>query len=396
MPARVAFVVERFPMLSETFVAAQAAALVHHGMAVDIFASRLEPAGLSHETVIGANLIGRTRFAQPRPPHRAADWLGRPYRLCERLRRQATHANMADPRPYDAVLCHFGSNGLRALDAARRGRLRGPIWTVFHGYDLSQGIDAGNQPYGELFRHGACFLPVSDYWAERLKSFGCPPERIAVHRMGVDCDAIAYRERAGEGPTQFLTVARLIEKKGVEYALRALALLQARSPQIAWRYSIVGDGPLRPLLERLAGELGIAGRVTFHGAQPHAFVRAALDRAHVFVLPSVTASNGDMEGIPVALMEAMAAGLTVASSRHSGIPELVAHGRSGMLAPERDAGALAENLRMLAGDPALQRHLARNARETVLRQFNNATLDRQLVSMIAGEAAGRGIERSAA
>ncbi len=109
--------------------------------------------------------------------------------------------------------------------------------------------------------------------------------------------------------------------------------------------------PLRGELEKLSADLGIAERVQFLGSQPHKVVKNWLARAHVFVLPSVTAQNGDVEGIPVALMEAMAAGLTVVSTRHSGIPELIEHGVGGFLSPERDVEALAANLAWIIEHP---------------------------------------------
>ena len=104
-------------------------------------------------------------------------------------------------------------------------------------------------------------------------------------------------------------------------------------------------------MEAQAAKLGVSDRVRFTGGLPHARVQAELDAAHVFVLPSVTASDGDMEGVPVALMEAMAAGLPVLSTTHSGIPELIEHDASGLLAPERDPQQLAANMRALALAP---------------------------------------------
>ncbi|TIU75982.1 MAG: colanic acid biosynthesis glycosyltransferase WcaL, partial [Mesorhizobium sp.] len=127
----------------------------------------------------------------------------------------------------------------------------------------------------------------------------------------------------------------------------------ARLPRDDWNYSVIGAGELLEQLKRLAAELGIAGRVDFLGPRPHAEVKQRLRDAHVFVLPSVSAHNGDLEGIPVALMEAMAAGLTVVSTYHSGIPELIEDGKTGFLAPERDVAALAGKLVWVADNPVL-------------------------------------------
>jgi len=385
---RVAFVVERFPMLSETFVVAQAAALIRQGCSVDIFATRMEAAGLSHDAVVSERLIDRTRFASNSLAYRLADRLGSPYRVCERLRRHAVVANLRDKQSYDVILCHFGPNGANAVAAVTKGQLKGPVWTVFHGYDLSVGEGARSLRYTALFKHGAKFLPISDYWATQLVDSGCPPERIAVQRMGVACEDIVFSERpAANGRIRFLTVSRLIEKKGIEFGLRALAQMARKLPGLDWDYIVIGTGPLRDGLEALARQLGIADRIHFMGGQPHAEVKRQLGLAHIFLLPSVVAADGDMEGIPVAIMEAMAAGLTVASTRHSGIPELVDDGISGLLAAERDVAALAGNLARLATDEGLRLSLARAARLKVETDFNDRLLTRNLFDMIAQEAA---------
>src|SRR5699024_2729183 len=148
-----------------------------------------------------------------------------------------------------------------------------------------------------------------------------------VHHLGVDLEALPMARRDWTSPPmRFVSVCRLIEKKGIEFALRALARMQQDRPERAWSYTIIGDGELRGALEALATELGIADIVRFCGAQPHDVVRRCLAESHVFVLPSVTARNGDVEGIPISLMEAMAAGLVPVSTFHSGIPELIEDG----------------------------------------------------------------------
>jgi colanic acid/amylovoran biosynthesis glycosyltransferase len=212
---------------------------------------------------------------------------------------------------------------------------------------------------------------------------GAPEERTAVHRMGINCDEIAYRPRVMvDGPLELISVCRLVEKKGIAVALRALAAVATARPAVKWRYSIIGDGPLLPALKALAGELGLGDRVRFHGALPHGSVRDRLARAHIFLLPSVTAADGDVEGIPVALMEAMAAGLIVVSSFHSGIPELVENGRSGFLAPEGDAAALAAHLRCIADTPDAWAWISLAARKRVESEFNNEILNDSLFDRI--------------
>jgi colanic acid/amylovoran biosynthesis glycosyltransferase len=212
---------------------------------------------------------------------------------------------------------------------------------------------------------------------------GAPEENVVVHHMGIDPDAIPYSWRSWRGEVlELISVCRLTEKKGIEFALRALAIVAESQPRLNWRYTVVGDGPLRASLEALAFGLGIEQWVAFAGGAPHAEVKRLLHQAHAFVLPSVAAGNGDMEGIPVALMEAMAAGLTVVSTHHSGIPELIQDGVTGFLAPERDAGTLASKLAWIAHSPEDCEPVAQAARRKVETDFNKHRLDEDFVSII--------------
>jgi colanic acid/amylovoran biosynthesis glycosyltransferase len=140
-----------------------------------------------------------------------------------------------------------------------------------------------------------------------------------------------------------LTVARLVEKKGIDVALRALGSLRDELPGI--RYEVIGDGPLRAELGSLAVSLGIADRVRFAGAVTNDAVQQAMRDADLFVLPSLTAPSGDEEGTPTVLFEAAYAGLPVLATRHAGIPDVVADGESGVLVEENDPAALADGLR---------------------------------------------------
>jgi colanic acid/amylovoran biosynthesis glycosyltransferase len=199
--------------------------------------------------------------------------------------------------------------------------------------------------------------------------------------MGVRIEEFPFRTchlNRGE-PVRVLTVGRLIEKKGLEYALRAMRLVIEREMNVC--YEIIGDGPLKPTLERHIDELNLASIVTLWGARDIDFVRQRIADSHLFLLPSVTAADGDEEGVPVSLMEAQASGLPVLSTRHSGIPELVADGESGILVPERDAEALAAALVRLIENPEPWDRMGREGRKIVERRFNSTTLARDLVQL---------------
>jgi colanic acid/amylovoran biosynthesis glycosyltransferase len=170
---------------------------------------------------------------------------------------------------------------------------------------------------------------------------------------------------------RIVTVGRLVEKKGVEDAIRAVADLP-----LSYEFTVAGDGPLRPSLERIAAGLGV--NVRFIGALRQDEVADLLASANIFLAPSVTASDGDVEGIPVSIMEAMASGLPVVSTRHAAIPELLTDGRSGLLAAEHDVPRLTRHLMTLAGNPELRVRMGAAGRKTMVREFDIAILNAQL------------------
>ncbi len=286
---------------------------------------------------------------------------------------------LAGEAPFDIIHCHFGPVGQLAAKLRDAGVLAGRLVTVFHGVDVSAYVRGDPDYYRFLFARGELFLPISQAWSRKLAELGCDPGRIRVHRMGVDVGRYPFRIRhyQADRPLRVLTVGRMVEKKGIEYALRAVAELTHQG--IPVEYDVVGDGPLRGRLEGLAGALGVASSVIFHGWQDQAKVAALMNDGDVLLAPSVTSADGDQEGIPVTLMEAMAAGMLVVSTHHSGIPELVEHDRSGLLVPERDVGALARALMHLTRNPDAWPSMSQAARRRVIADFEVGRLNMGLV-----------------
>ena len=176
-----------------------------------------------------------------------------------------------------------------------------------------------------------------------------------------------------------LTVARLVEKKGVEDALAAIALVRKTHPDV--HYDVVGDGPLRARIEAHIDALDLRETVTLHGAQSSAYVRHMMDDAHVFLLPSVTARSGDEEGLPVVLLEAQAAGLPIVSTLHAGIPEEVVHGETGFLVPEHTPEQLAHWLVYLANNPQAAAQMGQTAHDHVERNFAPEHIDARFIDV---------------
>lgn len=403
---RVAFFVKRFPCVSETFILRQITGLLELGHDVRIF-SHLPPDGAPlHDAVERFHLLERTRWVDSRPPRPAvvAGWalaaapaLARHPAALSLLRRELAAPLggrlavlprlrvLADGGGFDVVHCHFGDVALWYGFAAEHWDA--PLVVSFYGgYDVTRIPRAqGADVYAGLFRDCAAVTALGERMAAEIRDLGCPPEKIRQVPLAVDTSEFVAGPRAAAGtstdggaPVRLLSVARLVEMKGIEYALRALAAVREAEPARPLRYDVVGGGPLRAELEALAGELGLAGVVEFHGALAQPDVRRLMSAADVFLLPSVTTASGDQEGTPTVLMEASSSEVAVVSTLHSGIPEVVLDRRSGFLVPERDIAALTDRLLRLVRDPGLRASFGRTGREHVKRRFDQALVGPRL------------------
>lgn len=281
---------------------------------------------------------------------------------------------------YDIVHCQFGMLGRSAVRLRKLGLIEGKIVTSFRGWDLSKYLQRrGSNVYRDLFRSADLLLPVCEYFMHRLIELGCDHNKVLIHRSGVNTEQLCFSERKlnESDELRLLSVGRMVEKKGFKYAIKGFALAKRISPmKIVFR--IIGDGPLRKDLETLVSERGLADSVVFTGAKCHAEVIQEMANAHIFLAPSVTASDGDQEGIPNVLKEAMATGLPVIATRHSGIPELVEDGISGLLIDEKDATGIAEAIGKLINLYNRWGEMGRAGREMVLRNYDSNVLNDQL------------------
>jgi colanic acid/amylovoran biosynthesis glycosyltransferase len=384
---RVAVVVGDFPRLSETFIVSQICGLLDAGIDVTVFADARDKNGLSHPLLKTRDIMSSARFAGDHFLYRLADTLHRPYRMIMAMKLLATDATDTGlAEDFDVVLCHFGVNGLRALRAKHRGNVKGQIWTAFHGYDLNAHFQHQTRArYSELFREGDLIIPACENFKTQLIGYGAPPDRLWVHRMGVDVELIrpCHTGKRSDPSVRIISVGRLVEKKGLEFAIRALKRVRLEHPDIDWTYEIAGDGPTRPHLQALAVELQIGDRVRFSGALPHTQILEAVSQADIFLLPSVTANNGDVEASPVAISEAMASGLPIIATRHSGVPELVFHNQNGLLAAERDVEELALRLTTLLRDRTMRESFGRQGRKFAEGHLDNRALHKILAERIA-------------
>jgi colanic acid/amylovoran biosynthesis glycosyltransferase len=227
------------------------------------------------------------------------------------------------------------------------------------------------------------FLPVSQSLADRLVASGCERSKIVVLHSGIECGKFSYIQRRlykGE-QAKILTIGRLTEKKGIFYAIQAVARVIATGRNLS--FTIIGEGPLRVELQRLSEELGVSESIKLIGWRTHSEVVGLIETAHVLLAPSVTGADGDEEGIPNSVKEAMATGMPVLSTSHGGIPELVEDGVSGYLVAERNTEAMADRLLYLIDHPQTWDAMGRAARTRVLEQFDTEKLNDELERLYA-------------
>ncbi|MDP2537245.1 glycosyltransferase [Alteromonas stellipolaris] len=276
----------------------------------------------------------------------------------------------------DSCIAHFGNNGV-VFDHLVKAKLIqcSHLFTIFHGFEISKYDQI--RSWGNLYKTlSGTILPISELWSFKLQKLGVSKDKIEVIHMGVDIDRFSFKERDIGRVPSILTVARATEKKGLVYAIEGVL-----NCDLDCELKVIGDGMLLPDLKAIALNHKNAHRVKFLGSRPSDFVVDALDNSDIFLLPSVVDINGDMEGIPVSLMEAMAKGVLVLSTYHSGIPELIKDGLNGYLVQERDSVGISKKLESIIRD-CEYKSLTIKARQTIEVDFNAKKLNERLCQLI--------------
>ena len=281
-------------------------------------------------------------------------------------------AGILGKRDTDLLHIYFGHTGVHLLPFIRRWPK--PVVVSFHGADVRPRADRPG--YLDNLKQLLAELPLvmarSESLKARLVDLGCAEEKVRINRTGIPMDAfpVAEREFPGDGGWHFVQACRLIEKKGLRTAFKAFASFA--KDRSGARFTIAGAGPMQGELEALAAELGIAAKIEFVGFLSEAELGALFASAHAFVHPSQVTGEQDQEGVPNAMLEAMATGLPVLATKHGGIPEAVDSGKAGLLVAERDDVALAEAMESLAADETLWRSLGSGAAADVRQRFGHA------------------------
>jgi colanic acid/amylovoran biosynthesis glycosyltransferase len=265
---------------------------------------------------------------------------------------------------------YFGHIAVHLLPLIRAWK--NPSIVSFHGADVM--VDMNKPAYREatlqMLDAVTLVLVRSESLRRAIVDLGCSPEKIEIQRTGIPLEEFPFRQRVlpNNGEWHFVQAGRLIEKKGLPVTIRAFEVFVRQ--HLNATLTIAGEGPLLRELETLARELKIAERVSFTGFISQEQLREIYYRSHIFVHPSQIGRDGNQEGIPNSMLEAMATGLPVFATEHGGIPEAIEHGVSGVLVPERDEFVLVETLLNAVQDPDLLSRIAYAGANAVRKKFD--------------------------
>jgi GT2 family glycosyltransferase/Flp pilus assembly protein TadD/glycogen synthase/SAM-dependent methyltransferase len=358
-----------FPAISATFILDQITGLIDRGLEIENWSTYNPNENDLHSDILKYRLLEKTRHLKFPPNHlksSSKNWVDEFFILNE----------IENLEKIDAFHVHYGSN-FNLMEPLFKFFKDKSVIVSFHGHDASRYfLKNGDNCYSNLFERADLITTPSFTMKNELVKRGCPSKKVHVHRYGVDLTKFNCDSK-GEDTSNLnlLTVARLVEKKGLEYSLKAVASLSNRKKII---YRIIGDGHLKGSLQTLAKNLGIENQVIFSGAQTKDDVIKAMSNANIFLLNSITAHDGDMEGVPVSLIEAQAMGLPVVSSYHAGISELVIDGETGFLTEEKEVSIISEKLEKLISNPQLRKTFSDNAKKRTKAEFDIESLNDRL------------------
>ncbi|MFC5380496.1 glycosyltransferase [Aquipuribacter nitratireducens] len=396
---RIGYVLKMYPRFSETFVLTEVLSLEEAGASLEIFSLRPPVDARFHadlarvqapvtwvdsSSVRASEAWQRLREAATRLPRLP----GLLPELLEADARDALQAvavaDAAVARGLDHLHAHFGS--VATTVARLAARLAGITYSfTAHAKDVfHESVD--DDDLRQKLRDAAAVVTVSAYNVAHLRErFGADAGRVRQVNNGIDLDAFAWRSPR-QRPRHVVAVGRLVEKKGFGDLVEALHLLRASGDPVTC--DVVGSGPLLTELAARVAALGLTDRVRLLGPRTQDEVRAAVSAAAVMAAPCVVGDDGNRDGLPTVVLEAMALGTPVVSTPVTGIPEVVRDGDTGLLVPERDPAALARALRRLLDDADLRERTARAARSLVESGYDRRDQARRLRAMHAEVLAG--------
>ena len=273
---------------------------------------------------------------------------------------------------FDVVLANYGVTGAKIWKACARAHV--PLIVHFHGFDAfhKSTLSKYSRAYQDMFQYASYIIAVSEDMRRQLIALGADQQKIIRIPYGINTTIFVPGDPS-MAPPVFLAVGRFTAKKAPQLTIQAFSSVVQQVPES--RLIMVGDGELLETCVELAKHLHLSDKITFKGVLPSGEVALMMRQVRAFVQHSMTAPDGDKEGMPVAILEAASSGLPVVSTYHAGIPEAVLHGQTGFLVEEGDVDGMAAYMVKLATDPLLARNLGLAARKHVINQY---AIDRQI------------------
>lgn len=395
---KIGVIVGKFPVISEQFILNHIAGLIDKGHEVTVLAAARGSTDRVQPMVGEYRLLDRTLYADlpSKPVSRVFRLLllsirnaflrprillrafsRRRYRTGVTSGKTVLFLNAFSRLRFDLLYAHFGPNGLSGAFLKDIG-VAPRLAVAFHGSDINTYPKRfGEDVYSYMFTRCDLVTANTTFTAGKVMSAGATKEQLTIVPESLRTDDYPARTWTPKhNGFRVLTVGRMVEKKGHRYVLEAISTLREVIPGL--RYRMVGDGSLRRSLEAQAEALGIADICDLLGAQTADVVRREYAQCDIFVLASVTAAGGDMEGQGLVLQEAQAMGVPVVSTYHNGIPDGVLEGETGILVPEGDAEGLHRAIESLWRDPERIAAMGRRAVEFVRERYDTAAVTEKL------------------
>lgn len=397
------FILKGYPRISETFISNEIRLLEEQGFNIHIFSMRKPRESFTHDSVKAINatvtylpesivwglpiLVGHTLLCALRHPKRFASGLSL---LCKRFSSAPKKhtwlkhfmqgcflANKAAPAQIAHVHAHFAHTPTSvAMYASQLMDI--PFSFTAHAKDI---YTQSPERIKEKLTLARFVFTCTNYNKQFLDALSLENKKVHCVYHGIDLSLFSTKDRTttASAPYHIMTVARFVEKKGLPEVLHAIALLRQRGLQV--RYTLIGDGAQRKKIHALITQLGLADITELPGTIPHEKVLEYYRSADLFLLGCREAEDGDRDGIPNVIAEAMAMGVVVTATTVSGIPELIENGVTGCLAPPSDANALADAAQKALTDSDLRKNIIPAAKAKVHRVFNNRELVKDLTKV---------------
>ena len=300
------------------------------------------------------------------------------FNLAQRIKKKFTKrfdlfefalANSLKREMVDCVLAEYGPTACKSLNVLEYLKL--PLVVHFHGYDASikSVLEEYEESYKKVFAYASAIVVVSKRMEQTLINLGCPKDKLIISVYGPNPGYFDVQPLYNT--QQFISVGRFIEKKAPDLSIRAFQKVVTKFP--AAKLVMVGEGELLAGCKNLVNELGLEKNVEFKGIQNLKEIQSLMSESIAMVQHSVTASNGDAEGTPVAILEAQAAALPVISTYHAGIPDVVIQNQTGLLVQEGDVEGMAKNMERMLAEENLAKKMGESGRSRTRENFTLET-----------------------